>query len=256
VIYRGVDLKAFDPASVGAERVQAIREQWGVNGAKRIVLMPARLTRWKGQTVLIEAAAQLLGRGEYGDVALVLAGDEQTRSSFKAELEASIEAHGLRGRVFIPGHCTDMPAAFKASALTMLPSIEAEAFGRVAVESQAMGCPVIASNIGAFPETVPAGPGMLAHAASGQAGASAASPACSPDPGPWLFEPGNATALCESLRYGLAMDNGALEGLRQRGIERVRRDFSKRALQLQSLTVYDRLLGTQLAEAFKTASQK
>ncbi len=255
VIYRGVDLKAFDQAAVGAERVRAIREQWGVTGAKRIVLLPARLTRWKGQTVLIEAAAQLVARGEYGDVAFVLAGDEQTRSSFKAELEASIEALGLRGRVFIPGHCADMPAAFKASAFTVLPSIEAEAFGRVSVESQAMGCPVIASNIGAFPETVPAGPGMLAHATSGETAAGAGGAPCPPSPGPWLFEPGNAQALCESLRYALAMDNGALEALRQRGIERVRSGFSKRALQLQSLTVYDRLLGTQLAEAFETASQ-
>ena len=256
VIYRGEDLGVFDPAAVGPERVRAIREQWGVNGAKRIVLLPARLTRWKGQSVLVEAAGQLLARGDFGDVAFVLAGDEQGRSSFKAELEASIDSLGLRGRVFIPGHCADMAAAFKASAFTVLPSIEAEAFGRSAIESQAMGCPVIASNIGAFPETVTPEPGLLAHATSGQAGAGDGRPACPPAPGPWLFEPGNAKALCESLRYALSMDNGALEALRQRGIERVRREFSKRALQLRSLTVYDGLLGTQLAEAFKTATQK
>jgi len=125
----------------------------------------------------------------------------------------------------------------------------------VAVESQAMGCPVIASNIGAFPETVPAGPAMLAHAASGEEVPGAGGAPCPPSPGPWLFEPGSAPALCESLHYALAMDNGALEALRQRGIERVRSSFSKRALQLQSLTVYDRLLGTQLVEVYKTASQ-
>lgn len=256
VIYRGVDLKSFDPAAVSAERVRELREQWGVPAGKRIVLLPARLTRWKGQTVLIDAAAQLFARGEYGDVAFVLAGDEQGRSSFKAELEASIEQHGLRGRAFVPGHCDDMPAAFKAATFTVLPSIEAEAFGRSAIELQAMGCPVIASNIGAFPETVTPEPGLLAHAASGQASADAGSPACASSPGPWLFEPGNAAALCNSLRYALAMDACALDALRQRGIERVRREFSKRALQLQSLTVYDRLLGTQLAEAFRTATQK
>ena len=95
VIYRGVDLKSFDPAAVSAERVRELREQWGVPAGKRIVLLPARLTRWKGQTVLIDAAAQLFARGDYGDVVFVLAGDEQGRSSFKAELEASIEQHGL-----------------------------------------------------------------------------------------------------------------------------------------------------------------
>ncbi len=256
VIYRGVDLESFDPAAVSAERVRAVREQWGVPQGKRVVLLPARLTRWKGQTVLIGAAAQLLERGEFADVVFVLAGDEQGRSSFKAELEASIGEQGLRGRVFVPGHCDDMPAAFKAASFTVLPSIEAEAFGRSAVESQAMGCPVIASNIGAFPETVTPEPGLLAHAASVQAGSDSGGQACAAGPGPWLFEPGNATALCESLRYALAMDAHALEALRQRGIERVRREFSTRALQLQSLTVYDRLLGTQLAEAFKTATQK
>lgn len=255
VIYRGVDLIKFDSAAVSAERVRAIRERWGVPSGKRIVLLPARLTRWKGQQVLIAAAAQLLARGEYGDVVFVLAGDEQNRSAFKAELEAAADSHGLRGRVLIPGHCEDMPAAFKAAAITVLPSIEAEAFGRSAIESQAMGCPVIASNIGAFPETVLPEPGLLAHAGSGQAGHPAA-PACAPGRGSWLFEPGDAAALCDRLRFALSLDNSTLEGIRQRGIERVRREFSKRALQLQSLTVYDRLLGTQLAEAFKTATQK
>jgi glycosyltransferase involved in cell wall biosynthesis len=253
VIYRGVDFKRFDPASVPAERVQALREAWGVPAAKRIILLPARLTRWKGQRVLIDAAARLQGRGEHTDAVFVLAGDEQSRSPYRAELEAAIEAQGLRSRVIIAGHCHDMPAAFKAAAFTVLPSIEAEAFGRSCIESQAMGCPVIASNIGAFPETVTPEPGLLAFAGGAQVSESA-EPAGAPALGPWLFEPGNSEALCESLRYALALDHGALEALRQRGMDRVRRDFSKQALQLQTLTVYDRLLGTQLAETFKTAA--
>ncbi len=255
VIYRGVDIERFDPASVPLERVRALRELWGVATGKRIVLVPARLTRWKGQLVLIDAAAQLYARGEFGDVVFVLAGDEQGRSPYRAELEGAIRAHGLGGRVIIAGHCEDMPAAFKAAAFTVLPSIEAEAFGRSAIESQAMGCPVIASNIGAFPETVAPEPGLLAHAGSGQ-GSVAAGSACASNRVPWLFEPGNPAALCESLRAALAIDNGALDALRQRGMERVRREFSKRSLQLQTLTVYDRLLGTQLAETFKTETQK
>jgi glycosyltransferase involved in cell wall biosynthesis len=254
VIHRGVDFERFDPATVALERARALRELWGVPAGKRVVLLPARLTRWKGQKVLIDAAAQLCAGGEYGDIAFVLVGDEQNRSAYRAELEADIAAQNLTGRVFIAGHCEDMPAAFKAASFTVLPSIEAEAFGRTAVESQAMGCPVIASNIGAFPETVTPGPSLLAHAAS----AGDVPDGCAPPParGPWLFEPGNPTALCESLRAALAMDNGALEALRQGGIDRMRREFSKQALQLQTLTVYDRLLGTQLAETFKTAARE
>ena len=255
VIYRGVDLERFDPAAVPVERVQALREAWAAPAAKRIILLPARLTRWKGQQVLIGAAARLQAKGEHADAVFVLAGDEQSRSPYRAELEAAIEAQGLSGRVIIAGHCDDMPAAFKAAAFTVLPSIEAEAFGRSCIESQAMGCPVIASNIGAFPETVTPEPGLLAHVGDAQ-DRQPARPAGAPSLGPWLFEPGNSEALCESLRYALAMDDGALEALRQRSMERVRRDFSKHALQLRTLTVYDRLLGTQLTETFKTAASR
>jgi glycosyltransferase involved in cell wall biosynthesis len=255
VIYRGVDFERFDPSSVSIDRVQALREKWGAPPGRRIILLPARLTRWKGQRVLIDAAARLHARGEYGDAVFVLAGDEQSRSPYREELETAIESAGLRGRVIIAGHCHDMPAAFKAAVFTVLPSIEAEAFGRSCIESQAMGCPVIASNIGAFPETVTPEPGLLALAGGAQVSESAR-PAGAPELGPWLFEPGNSEALSESLRYALAMDHGALEALRQHGIQRVRRDFSKHALQLKTLTVYDRLLGTQLAETFKTATAK
>ena len=255
VIYRGVDLEEFDPASVPLERVRALRERWGVSPGKRIVLLPARLTRWKGQQVLIDAAAQLLPRGEFGDVAFVLAGDEQGRSAYRAELEASIKAHGLAGQVIIAGHCDDMPAAYKAADFTVLPSTKAEAFGRSSIESQAMGCPVLASNIGAFPETIAPEPGLLESVGNAPGSATASQPPGA-IPSPWLFEPGNPEALCDSLRCALAMDHATLESLRKRGMERARRNFSKKALQLQTLTVYDRLLGTQLAETFKTASQR
>jgi glycosyltransferase involved in cell wall biosynthesis len=255
VIYRGVDLEKFDPASVPADRVRALRERWGVLQGKQIVLLPARLARWKGHQVLIDAAARLQARGEYADVVFVLAGDEQGRASYRGELEALIEARALKSKVMIVGHCDDMPAAYKAASFTVLPSIEAEAFGRSSIESQAMGCPVIASNIGAFPETIAPEPGLLARVGNGHGG-NAATPAYGASQVPWLFEPGNAAALFESLRHALAMDHETLEALRQRGIERSRREFSKWALQLQTLTVYDRLLGTQLAETFKTASQR
>ncbi|MBI4725371.1 MAG: glycosyltransferase family 4 protein, partial [Rhodomicrobium sp.] len=215
VIYRGVDLARFDPEAVSMDRVRALREEWGVPAGRRIVLLPARLTRWKGQQVLIEAAAELLARGEFSDVMFVLAGDDQGRSPYRAELEELAGSHGLSGRVIIAGHCEDMPAAFKAASFTVLPSIEAEAFGRSAIESQAMGRPVIASNIGAFPETVAAEPGLLARVETSPA-SGAASPHFPPGSSPWLFEAGNSKALCDSLRYALALDSGALDSLRQR----------------------------------------
>ncbi len=254
VIYRGVDLARFDPAAVSAERVRALRELWGVAPAMRIVLMPARLTRWKGQRVLIEAAALLHARAEDSGIAFVFAGDDQGRSPYRAELESLIEAHGLADRVVLTGHCDDMPAAYRAADLTVVPSIEAEAFGRVSIEAQATGCPVIAANIGALPETIVPEPGLFARV-DGAAG-SAAAQQIAESRSPWLFEPGNSEALYASLRAALALDGEALASVRQRGMERARTEFSKSALQLQTLTVYDRLIGTQLAENFKAASQR
>jgi glycosyltransferase involved in cell wall biosynthesis len=256
VIYRGFDAARFDPAAISAERVRALRESWGVAEGKRIVLVPARLTRWKGQRVLVDAVALMLARRHDSDLAFVLVGDEQARSTYRAELKALIASHGLSDRVIIAGHCDDMPTAYKGACLTVLPSIEPEAFGRTAVEAQAMGCPVIASRIGAFPETVVAEPTLLARVASAPESVSREPQAASQRGNPWLFEPGNAEALCESLCAAFALSGEALDALRARNMERVRASFSKRALQLQTLSVYDRLIGTQLAAAFKNATQK
>ena len=149
-----------------------------------------------------------------------------------------------------------MPAAFKAASLTVLPSIEPEAFGRAAIESQAMGCPVIASNIGAFPETVgsePCPPGPCRRA---WRKAALKIPSRAPRRNPWLFEPGNPQELCELLCAALALSGNELEALREHCMERARTAFSKRALQLQTLSVYDRLIGTQLAATFKNCNTK
>ncbi len=252
VIYRGLDEARFDPAAVGAERVRALREAWGVAPGARIVLMPARLTRWKGQRVLIDAASLLRSRAQDDNIVFVLVGDHQSRSPYRAELEALIGTHGLSGRVVIAGHCDDMPAAFKAASLTVCPSIEPEAFGRVSIEAQAMGCPVIASNIGGFPETIAPEPTLMARVASVAEGGGK-EPEAPPRRNPWLFEPKNPEALCKSLCAALALSGNDLEALRERGMERARTSFSKRALQLQTLSVYDRLIGTQLAATFKDA---
>jgi glycosyltransferase involved in cell wall biosynthesis len=204
----------------------------------------------------VDAAALMHARRSDSDLAFVLVGDEQARSPYRAELRALIDSHGLSDCVIVAGHCDDMPAAYKAACLTVLPSIEPEAFGRAAVEAQAMGCPVIASRIGAFPETVGAEPTLLARVASVPESVGPEPQAVSQRGNPWLFEPGNREALCESLCAAVALSGDALETLRTRNMERVRASFSKRALQLQTLSVYDRLIGTQLAAAFKAATQK
>ena len=154
-IPRGVNLARFDPEAVSPERIAAVRAGWGLaeDDKRAVILCAARLTRWKGQGLLVAAAQRLKARGEGGFV-VILAGDDQGREGYRAELEAAIAAAGLEGEVKMPGHCEDMPAAYMAADIAVAPSLEPEAFGRTAVEPQAMRRPVVAAAHGAALETV------------------------------------------------------------------------------------------------------
>ena len=166
VIPRGTDLARFSPAAVERARVTRLREAWGVAPHERVVLLAARLTEWKGQRVLIEAARLLKERG-LADVRFVLAGDAQGRDCLRARSRPRIRRAGLEGVVARVGHCHDMPAALVAASVVAVPSTEPEAFGRSAVEAQAMGTMVVVSDSGAAPETVLAPPQRPAQARTG-----------------------------------------------------------------------------------------
>lgn len=231
VIPRGVDLTRFAPDAVAAERVAGLRAKWGVDADARLVVLAARLTRWKGQHVAIGAAALLKDRPEFSDVIFILAGDDQGRASYRAELASRIAELGLSGRVLLTGHCADIPAAFLTASLALVPSIEAEAFGRTSAEAQAMRCPVIVSDLGALPETILHGaPDMPASG--------------------WVFPAGDEAALAERIAMALSLppDRKAAIGLAAR--EHVAARFSKVALQRETLAVYDNLLDSKLVDAF------
>ena len=189
MIHRGTDFAVFSPRAVAPERIEALRKAWDVAPHERVVLLAARLTGWKGQKVLIEAAAKLRDAG-LADVAYILAGDPQGRDSYVKDLDSLIEARKLKGIVRRVGHCTDMPAAFLAASVVTVPSTEPEAFGRSAVEAQAMGTPVVVSDLGAVPETVLSPPAVLPHERTG-----------------WRIPAGDADALAEAL--GAALNLGA-----------------------------------------------
>jgi glycosyltransferase involved in cell wall biosynthesis len=155
-IPRGVDLARFDPALVSADRVTALRSAWRLapDERRRVVLLAGRLTRWKGQVLLVEALAELRRRTGRDDIVLVLAGDDQGRTAYRNELEDLILNRELEDSVRIVGHVRDMPAAYLAADVAAAPSLDPEAFGRTAVEPQAMGRPVLAADHGAVRETV------------------------------------------------------------------------------------------------------
>jgi len=231
VIYRGVDGALFDPATVGDERVAAVRQRWGVTPDKRVVLHAARLTPWKGQRVVIDAAALLAQQGTLDDVVFVLAGDAQNRSAYHAALMQQIGAAGLQDRVRLVGHESDMVAAFRASHVAVVASIEPEAFGRTATEAQVMATPVIATDIGAPPETVRGRPGVAPDRATG-----------------WLVPPGDAASLAHALGEALSMTPEERAGMGARARQHVQTSYSLRQMKEQTLQVYDRLLGTHLAK--------
>ncbi|MEE3626254.1 glycosyltransferase family 4 protein [Nitrospirillum sp. BR 11752] len=149
-IPRGVDTFTLDPERVSQERLIKLARDWRLPEDQRIILLPGRLTRWKGQLDLIEAIARL-GRD---DVRAVLVGSDQGRTEYRAELVARIRELGLEGQVTIADHCNDMAAAYLLSDVVVSASAQPEAFGRVIVEAQAMGKPVIVTNHGAVAETV------------------------------------------------------------------------------------------------------
>lgn len=220
VIYRGVDMAAFDPANVSGERVQALAKRWQVPAKAAVprLILPARLTGWKGQKVLIAAMGHLKQKGVVLDCLLV--GDAQGRDGYRQELLDAATALGLEGHVHLVGHCNDMPAAFLLADCAVTPSIEPEAFGRTAAEAQAMGLPVIASDLGGARETVE-------HGVTG-----------------FLSPAGDAMALADQLSRLLALSPADRAAMGVRGAARVRALFTTRALQTATLALYRRLLGT------------
>ncbi len=234
IVYRGVDGDIFDPAAISEDRKAALRAAWGATPETRIILQPARLTAWKGQSTVIEAARRLHEAGNFADALVVLAGDAQGRDAYRRELEAQIEAAGLNGKVILPGHVDDIPAALAVSHLAIVASTEPEAFGRVGTEAQVMGCPVIATDIGAPPETVAAPPNVAAGEATG-----------------WLVPPGDAARLAEAMAEALSLDPEARKAQGDRARSRVLTHFSLKAMRLETLGVYDSLLGTRLQSVYE-----
>lgn len=224
VIPRGADLSAFHPSAVDHARVLELRERWSVGPHERIILQAARLTGWKGQRVLIDAARIMKDQG-LRDVVFLLAGDAQGRGDYVKELEELIAQRNVGDVVRLVGHVTDMPAALMAAAAVAVPSIEPEAFGRVAVEAQAIGTPVVVSNLGAVPETVLAPPDVAPEARTG-----------------WRVPPGDAVALAEALAQALALRPSSRDALAQRGRAHVEAHFSLQQMIDKTLDVYAALI--------------
>lgn len=214
IIHRGIDLHRFDAANVSAERVIALAAQWRLPDGVPIIMLPGRLTRWKGQTVFIEAIAKLGRR----DVRALLVGSEQDREAYRGELESLIARHGLNEVVRIIDSCKDMPAAYMLTDVVVSASIDPEAFGRVIPEAQALGRPVVATDHGGARETV----------IPGETG--------------WLTPPGDADALAAAINRVLALTHAERKRLTDNAVAHVRANFSKEVMCGKTLDVYNEVL--------------
>ncbi|MEL7047856.1 MAG: glycosyltransferase family 4 protein, partial [Pseudomonadota bacterium] len=228
VIYRGVDGTVFDPDAIEPDRVLALLAAWGLTSDDRVILNAARLTSWKGQTVLIQAAKLLKDRGALQGCKMVLAGDAQGRSDYVEGLKAQIAAAGLNDVVVFAGHVSDIPAALKLAHVAVVASTEPEAFGRAAAEAQTMRCPVVATDIGAPPETVLSHPAVPDYVATG-----------------WLVPPSEPGAMAGAIAAALGLDAAGRTAMGQRARAHVLSSFSLNAMKQQTLAVYDGLLGTK-----------
>lgn len=214
-IPRGVDLRQFAIEAVSAQRIITLARAWRAPDDRPIVLMPGRLSRWKGQAVVIDALARLGRR----DLHCLIVGSDQGRTGYRKELIDRIAAKGLNGVVQLVDHCDDMPAAYMLSDVVVHASTDPEGFGRVVVEAMALGRPVIATDIGAPPELV----------VEGETG--------------WLVPPADPDALAAAIDQALSLTPEARSRMAEQAIATVAGQYTKEAMTAATLRVYQELLG-------------
>jgi glycosyltransferase involved in cell wall biosynthesis len=211
LIPRGVDPALFDPGIVTGDRVHRLAEAWRLPEGAPVVMLPGRLTRWKGGELVLAALAALPRR----DTVCVFVGD----GSFGSALTARAAALGLTGRIRLAGQCDDMPAALMIADVVVCPSLKAEPFGRTVIEAQAMGKPVIAADHGGAAETV----------MDGENG--------------WRVPPGDAGALSEVMQFALGLSAETRAALGAAARASVMANYTTAAMQQATLAVYRELLG-------------
>jgi glycosyltransferase involved in cell wall biosynthesis len=214
VIQRGVDLARFDQNRVGAERLVRLAREWRLEDGRAVVMLPGRITRWKGQLDLVAALAKL-GRS---DLQCLFVGSDEGRRGFRRELERAILAHGLAGICHCVDACRDMPAAYMLADVVVSPANRPEGFGRVIVEAQAMGRPVVATDHGGARETVL--PGITG----------------------WLTPPGDAAALAAAIAEALVLTAEQRAALAERAVAHVRAHFTTARMCEETLAVYEEIL--------------
>ena len=218
VIFRGINVDYFDPSTKLDSDEKKLLQKWEINKEKKIILVPGRLTSWKGQEMLIEAINLVKIELGYEAFHVVILGSDQGRDLYKKKLVRLTEQYRLTNQIKFIDHCKDMALAYKVSDIVISPSIEPEAFGRVAVEAQSMEKLIIASNIGGSNETI-------INEKTG-----------------FLFESGNSNALSKMIIKTITMDEMSVQLIGKEGRKNVIKKFNVEKMCFSTYSEYKRLL--------------
>jgi glycosyltransferase involved in cell wall biosynthesis len=224
IVPRSIDTAAFDPAAVSAARVEALRTAWRIPQSARVLLVPGRVAPWNGQRILPDVARTLLDGGVRGFV-FVLAGEHRSYRKYARAIAKEAEVKGVQAFIRFTGHCRDMPTAFAAADTVVVPAIEAPVLGRVVAQAQAMGRPVVTSDIGILPEHVAAPPEMPEEVRTG-----------------WVAKAGDAGEFAHALSEALALDETAYRTMAERARHFAEYMFSPRNAVVATHAVYGALL--------------
>ncbi len=215
LIPRGVDFSQFDAAKVMPPRVAELIKSWRLpEDAAPIIFCPGRITRIKGQHVLIQALS-LIKQEKF---LCIIAGDDVGHESYREEMEEQVVKSGLEGKVRFVSNTNYMTEAYQLSQMVVVPSIKPESFGRVAIEAQAMGRLVVATDHGGAQETI------IANETG------------------YLVPPENPVAMAEAIRFALELDAPSREAMAQFAQKHVRSHFSSTQMQQKTIALYRELL--------------
>jgi len=227
IIPRSIDLATYDQRAVRPERVTALRHAWGIPSGVEIVLVPGRVAPWNGQIALVEAAHMLTEEGVRG-ITFVLAGDDERHKRYARAILAEAREKGVDALFRLVGHCSDMPAAFAAADVVVVPYREPPVLGRVVAEAQAMGRPVVTTSVGPLPENLVTPPYLPEELRTG-----------------WVIEPDDPAELVLALRDAFDLDAEAYRAMSARARQFAEFMFLPERIAIATLEVYASLLETK-----------
>ncbi len=218
VIFRGINVDYFDPSTKLEKDEKKLLQKWEINKEKKIILVPGRLTSWKGQKMFIDSLNLVKTELGYEAFHVVILGSDQGRSLYKKKLVRLSEQYRLTNQIKFIEHCEDMALAYQVSDIVVSPSIEPEAFGRVAVEAQSMEKLIIASNIGGSNETI-------INEKTG-----------------FLFEAGDSNSLSKRIIQAITMDETSNKLIGKEGRKNIIKKFNVEKMCFSTYSEYKRLL--------------